>query len=317
MGEVRVDELGPRPVLGGTFADATRLLRTAALARAVDEPDCADRIVPLLHGRFALRPHTVDLAVDAAVREAAHELLTHGWTPAQLHAFAAKRLDPLAVTYLVDALAGTAQWTVAAPWLTQLRELSAAIWWSSAQPHVRQWSARHGRGRAETLRVVVDVLALLAYVPRTDGPQPGMPAPLALPADAVVEDERVAGRIDALLARAGRTEYAAEAQACAARAQDLLLRHATAPEVHRRVLADPRRLVAAVGAEVAGLLQRAVSVLGRRPPSVPALGSGAPSTLPSGADTPPDAPLDALPDALAGRDDQNPAPKLVSSARKR
>lgn len=290
---MRVDESGTRAAPGGTFADATRLLRTAALARAVDEPDCADRIVPLLHGRFALRPHTVDLAVDAAVRDAAHELLTHGWTPAEMHAFARKRLDALALTYLVDALAGTAQWTVAAPWLAELRELPAVIWWSSAQPQIRQWSARHGCGRVETLRVVVDVLALLAYLPRTDAPQPGMPDPLELPPGAAVEDERVAGRIDALLARAGRTEFDEEAQACAAKAQDLLLRHATAPAVRRRVLADPRRLVAAVGAEVAGLLHRAATVLGRRPPrAVPAL--------------PPVPPLPATPlptsarDALAG-----------------
>jgi|tagenome__1003787_1003787.scaffolds.fasta_scaffold20599220_1 hypothetical protein len=269
-----MEELRPRPVPGRSFGDATRLLRTAALARAVDEPESADRIGPLLHGRFAVQPHTVDLAVDAAVRAAAHELLTHGWTPAEMYTFAARRLDSVALTYLVDALATTAQWTVAAPWLTQLRELAASIWWSSAQPHVRQWSARHERGRAETLRVVVDVLALLAYVPRTDAPQPGMPAAVSLPADAVVEDERVVGRIDALLARAGRTDFVDEARACAAKAQDLMLRYATVPAVRRRVLVDRQRLVAVVGAEVAGLLQRAATVLGRNQRGVPALPSG-------------------------------------------
>jgi Protein of unknown function (DUF2786) len=303
---VRVEESRPRPGPGGTFADAASLLRTAALARAVDEPDCADRIVPLLHGRFALRPHTVDLAVDATVRDAAHELLTHGWTPAEMHAFAAKRLDPVALTFLVDALAGTAKWTVGAPWLAQLRTLSAVIWWSSAEPHVRQWSARHDRGRAETLRVVVDVLALLAYVPRTDAPQPGMPAAVDLPPDAVVDDERLAGRIDALLTRAGRTDFAEEARACAAKAQELLLRYAARPPVRERVRADPRRLVTVVGAEVAGLLQRAATVLGRRPRPAPALSSAA------GPD-----PAAAASPALVGRIDQNPAADLVSSARKR
>jgi hypothetical protein len=218
---------GLREFAGPISADAARLLRTAALARALDEPDCADRIVPLLEGRFALRPHAVDRAVDATVREAAHDLLTRGWRPTEVVRFAARRLDPAARSFLLDALAATAQWTAGPPWLAELRATGARVWWSSARPHVTQWAERHAAGRAETLRVVVDALAVLAYVPRTDAAQPGMPPPVPVAADTVVADEKLARRVDALLARAVDTDYPAEGRAAAARAQALLVRHAS------------------------------------------------------------------------------------------
>src|SRR4051794_41959884 len=80
---VQTDELRPAPKPAGsaTFVEAARLLRTAALARAIDEPDCADRIVPLLQGRFAGRSHTPDAPARAAVRAAAPQGLTPGRGP--------------------------------------------------------------------------------------------------------------------------------------------------------------------------------------------------------------------------------------------
>jgi hypothetical protein len=248
-----------------TTTHAASLFRAAALARAIDEPDCADRIVPLLRGHFALRPHTVDRAVDAAVREAAHDLLTRGWRPAEVVRFAASRLDPAACSFLLDALAGTAQWTAVPPWLAELQAAGARVWWSSARPHVTQWAERHAASRAETLRVAVDALAVLAYVPRTDAVQPGMPGPVPLAPGTVVADEKVAGRVDALLARAIATDHPEEGRAAAAKAQELLLRYASAPAVRRSGLRSPRHLAAAVAAEVAGLLQRAAAAFSRPP----------------------------------------------------
>jgi Protein of unknown function (DUF2786) len=284
IGDVALDELHrAAPARNPSLTEAARLLRTAALARAIDEPSCADRIVPLLRGRIALRPHTVDLAADTAIREAAHDILTHGWTPAEVHRFAASRLDPAALGYLVDALATTAQWSAGAPWLSELRGLGARVWWTVGDSHLAQWSQRHGVGRAEALRVAVDVLALLSYLPRTDRPMADSPA-VTLPPGAAVHDRRIVGRIDRLLHRATSTEYPAEASACADKAQDLLLRHAIVPAVRRTVLTDPRRIVAVVGGEVAGLLQRAATVFNRRPRPRPRPALAAPEhrPLPSG-----------------------------------
>ena len=242
-----MDEPPGPAVRGPAFTAATRHLHAAALARAVEEPDAADRIVPLLTGSLGHRPHLVDRAIDAATRAAAHDLLSRGWRPAEIDRFAAKRLDPLALSYLHDALAGTAPG--APPWLAELPDVAPGHWWSSRHPHVAQWAQRHGAGRAVTLRVVVDVLALLAGLPRTDDPLPGMPSRPAVPGDVLVDDERQAARVDALLARAGHTDYPEEAAACAVKAEQLMRRPAavTLPRppsparIVRTVLAQVRR----------------------------------------------------------------------------
>ena len=257
----------PRPVPAPAFAEATQLLRAAALARAVDEPDAARRIAPLLQRR-GLPPSTVDLAAEAAVRDITHTLLTHGWTPLELHAFAAKRLDADGIAYLVDALAEAAQWSAHGPWLSDLAELRAHVWWTRGRPHLAQWAARHARPRPEALAVVVRVLALLAFLPRTDAVQPGAPTRPALVPGALVHDTRIVGKIDALLTRASGTGYPDEASACAGKAQELMLRYATVPPtasvLARGTRLDPRRIAASVAAELAGLARRARSGFGAR-----------------------------------------------------
>jgi hypothetical protein len=236
----------PRPPV---YADAVARLRQAALARALDDPEWPELITALLSGRLAGRPGVVDRAVDAVVAEAAHHLLTHGWTPLEVHAFAARRLDPATLSFLVDALAGTARWTIAPPWLAELERLPTRIWWTSARPHVAQWAERHGAGRRATLRVVVEVLALLAHLPRTDRPRPGMPPRLDAPLDTRPTDVRTARRVAALLERAAATEFPAEAAACTERAAELL-RQVPEPRVPARTVVDPRRVAAEVTARL-------------------------------------------------------------------
>jgi len=248
------------PARGPAFTAATRHLHAAALARAVDEPDAADRIVPLLTGSLGRRPHLVDRAIDAAIRAAAHDLLSRGWRPAEIDRFAAKRLDPLALSYLHDALAGTAPG--APPWLPELPAVAPAHWWSSRRPHVAQWAERHDLGRTATLRVVVDVLALLAGLPRTDDPLPGMPARPAVSGDVLVEDERQAARVDALLARAGRSDYPEEAAACAVKAEQLMHPPIARPPAAWPKPPSPARIVRSVLAQVWHVRGR---LLGRRP----------------------------------------------------
>jgi hypothetical protein len=103
------------------------------------------------------------------------------------------------------------------------------VWWSVRRPHLTQWAARHRRPRPEALAVAVEVLALLCRVPRAERPLPGAPSLAHFPAGALVHDARTADRIDALLARAAGTDYPAEARACAAKAQHLMVRHAARP----------------------------------------------------------------------------------------
>jgi hypothetical protein len=138
------DDHGGTPVRSASFAEATRLLRIAALARVIDEPGHPARVDPLLQGRLALRARTVDVAVDTAVADAARALLAQGWTAAEIHARGAQRLDRPELEFVVDALA------------------------ASARPdgsYLTRWAARNRRTRGDAVRAAVEVLALLSYVP--------------------------------------------------------------------------------------------------------------------------------------------------------
>jgi hypothetical protein len=211
---------------GDALAQALAALQDAAYLRAVEGPGL-HVLAPLLRQGVLRRRHVLAPAADALARDSARAALTHGWTPAALHRFAQRRLDPAAMTYLTDALAAAGQVSLAPPWHAELAEVGASVWWSVTAPHLTQWSARHGHKRFETMRIVIDVLALLCHVPRTDAPLPGSPQRLHLEAGALVRDRRIAAKIDALHARSAASSYPEEAQACAAKAQQLLIRHAT------------------------------------------------------------------------------------------
>jgi hypothetical protein len=285
-----------------TFVEAVHQLHEAAYLRAVEGPGL-HVIAPLLRGRFALRPHTVDLAVDTVARDTVQLLLTHGWTPTELRDFAHRRIDPVAMSHLVDTLAAATQITVAAPWSAELPSLGAEQWWSVGRPHLSQWAVRHGYKRVEAIRAAVEVLALVCHVPRTDAPIPGAPEPLQLEPGTLVHDPRMAAKIDALLARAADLSFPEEARSCAAKAQALMVRYATVPDIPASgpitaiataaleqlvtegpsvvaktlfagmrkgvsLLTDPRKLAGATAGEVLHLFQRLAAAI---VPTVPAL----------------------------------------------
>ncbi len=138
------DDHGAAPVRSASFAEASRLLRIAALARVIDEPGHAARVDPLLQGRLALRTRTVDVAVDTAVADAAHTLLAQGWTADEIHAHGARRLDRVELEFVIDALAARAR-------------LDGS--------YLNRWATRHRRTRGDAVRAAVKVLAQLSYVP--------------------------------------------------------------------------------------------------------------------------------------------------------
>ena len=172
-------------------------------------------------------PHlTVDLAMDHAARESAHRAMCHGWRAVDLLDFARPRVDALTLDYLADVLGLAAQWSAAAGWLAELGGLGRRQWWTSGDAHAAQWAQRHDIGRTRQVEVGVDVLALLTYLPRTEAAQPETPAASGATAGVLILESRIAARIDALFARAAGSSFAHEAEACAVKAQDLLLRYA-------------------------------------------------------------------------------------------
>lgn len=206
-------------------------MNAAAYARAADGLVLDRATAPADPGRLApLAPCsslTIDLALDHAVREAAHLALCHGWQARDLLAFADSRLDVLTRSYLADVLGLTAQWCAAAGWLTDLERLGHRAWWSAGQAHATQWARRHRLEQTQAVTIAVDVVALLTHLPRTAAAQPETPAASGASAGVLVRELRIVNKIDALFARAVATTFGDEAQACAAKGQELLLRYAS------------------------------------------------------------------------------------------
>jgi hypothetical protein len=197
-------------------------LLSAATRHARGDTTAAARVATeLMRGRLGAQPRWVDAAVDQAVRRAVRTAAQGGWLPVDLYQVTRRRLQPPAADYVVDVVAevSVAHGTHDRRWHEQLDEVDATRWWSPEQPHLSQWALRHGCGRADALVLVVEVLALLMTLqPLERGGTHSTGAPSRV-------DEKMLARVRALLAKAESTEFADEAEALTAKAQELMSRY--------------------------------------------------------------------------------------------
>jgi hypothetical protein len=109
-------------------------------------------------------------------------------------------------------------------------------WWGSGRDYLVAWQARAGGrtalgGLLGTVATALEVLHQLQHLPALERllPLPGTAAAASAPrrssAAAAAADERVLSRIRALLAKAESTEFAEEAEALSARAQELMAKY--------------------------------------------------------------------------------------------
>jgi len=203
-------------------------LRDAALASARGDrsagPRCAAELAILP------RPVDVDRGAEQLMDAAIAAAWKIGWLPVDLKQLASRRQQPLAVTYLVDAVAAQCRQYAAGSlhprWRAQLADMGAEVWWRPDQPHLSQWAERHGCGRGTAIETMIDALALqAALVP--------LPVIVPPPGSAVVGaasvahlDDKVLARVRGLLAKAESTTFPEEAEALSAKAQELMSRHA-------------------------------------------------------------------------------------------
>src|SRR5215210_3052735 len=185
---------------------------------------------------------------DPADRERADEHLSlqlrqflaaaweRGWQPLDLlhvvrreHA----RLVPmLAAAIGAEAVSARAEQRAPQSWLDQLRTVADEAW--SANGHIvglARATAGHGAGLDDALtdlRLLAALLGTLPGVERLVPPPSGWDRPSGRISSAQDSTQRgrVLSRIRALLAKAEGTEFAAEAEAFTAKAQDLMTRHA-------------------------------------------------------------------------------------------
>ncbi|MGY5134692.1 DUF2786 domain-containing protein [Streptomyces nigrescens] len=174
-------------------------------------------------------------AVSAAVVEAAvagvRQCWAGGWQPADLARIVRRETSGTAlVALVVDAIAAEA----ARPPATrpapdprrseQLRNLGAEVWWPADTGYLDALARRRRASRFETVYEVLAALRVLARLPRiTPLPAPPQTGARSGPADAAAT--RALGRIRGLLAKAEATDYAEEAEALSAKAQELMARH--------------------------------------------------------------------------------------------
>ncbi|WP_345629357.1 DUF2786 domain-containing protein [Rugosimonospora acidiphila] len=153
-----------------------------------------------------------------------------GWQPADLVRAARREYTTRHGRLMVDAIAarmrGYSRATVDQAWQSQLTALDARVWWEHDDLYPTVWGERQGLDRAEVIATAIEVLHLLATLPRIQqvGPMPGGATPAAStpPADL---DQRMLHRVRALLAKAESTDFPEEADALTAKAQELMARH--------------------------------------------------------------------------------------------
>jgi hypothetical protein len=123
-------------------------------------------------------------------------------------------------------------------WRAQLSALRAEVWWGSDDAYLDRWRGREGNSPQATLITAVELLFLLGHLPvlpqlrplpgtvRPGTVRPGAAAgPGTAGGDEPAADERILGKIRALLAKAESTEFTEEAEALSARAQELMAKY--------------------------------------------------------------------------------------------
>lgn len=176
----------------------------------------------------------VEGVVAAELRVALRRAWDRGWQPADVErAGRRRRLDEAAVELLVGALADErriyAAVTVEPAWDDQLAALGAVVRWPAGATHLGWWTAaRPGRTLLDAVVAAAHLLALFDALPELVrlAPPPG-----SAPTGRVARPEGAAAardlaRVRALLAKSESTQFPEEGEALAAKAQELLARHA-------------------------------------------------------------------------------------------
>jgi hypothetical protein len=134
---------------------------------------------------------------------------------------------------IADEMRGYAAATVDDRWLAQLSALRTEVWWGSDDAYLGRRRDRDGDTAQATMVTAVELLLVLGHLPVLPrlGPLPGTvrPGAAAKPGAAAGQerttDERILGKIRALLAKAESTEFTEEAEALSARAQQLMAKY--------------------------------------------------------------------------------------------
>lgn len=205
-------------------------------SRGVEAASCAG---PLL----VLPEAPIDKAIDLILGDILPAMFSGGWSPRDFAEIGRRRLeDADAVAYLLDAVAAVTDSypdaLVDPRWRGQVDGYGARARWDRGRPHLAQWAVAHRLSRYSALVLVIEVLGVLDALGRLDQvlPPPGTAATTQATHPIDAAQEKVLGKVRALLAKAESTEFVDEAEALSAKAQELMSRYAL-----DRALLDHRR----------------------------------------------------------------------------
>jgi hypothetical protein len=185
---------------------------------------------------------TVSRELVSYLRFSVSNAWRHGWQPAELVRHTGREKSDSHARMATDMIAGEMRGYAAATvddrWRAQLSALRAEVWWGSDDAYLDRWRGREGNSPQATLITAVELLFLLGHLPvlpqlrplpgtvRPGTVRPGAAAgPGTAGGDEPAADERILGKIRALLAKAESTEFTEEAEALSARAQELMAKY--------------------------------------------------------------------------------------------
>ena len=163
------------------------------------------------------------------LRETCDRLWRGGWQPVELHRVVGRQGRPPMPDVVRDAVAdhlrGFRQRGVDERWRAQATALGARVWWSSDAGYLTEFARAHRLDRTAVLDVMLTLLPVLRNLPPIEVliPPPGTAAPRRHGARET--DAGLLKRVRALLAKAERTDFPAEAETYTAKAQELITRH--------------------------------------------------------------------------------------------
>jgi hypothetical protein len=254
------DSAGPASAGGSRGVPSQRERAAALIGEAVQSVHAGhsgyDRCLAALADSQAPGwTEVVSRSFTESVRTAVSGAWRRGWQPAELARQISRELpgphELMAADLIADEIRGYPAAAVDPRWSAQVAALALTAsgdgtpalgngpWWGSDGDYLAAWQARAGDktelgGLLGTVATAIGLLSMLRRLPVLEQllPLPGIvtakpsqPGAASAKGSSVTGDDRVLGRIRALLAKAESTEFAEEAEALSARAQELMAKY--------------------------------------------------------------------------------------------